>query len=649
MLQPLYLSALCYGALTINSNYENFINQIRERIVIHESDLTRKETASCKSQHGPCTVYRRQTGNTYSVVDSVVSLKLFKTEDQKLIASDAINNLLNKLSLASLPAMDEKRAVLDLNSAAMLVNFPESFSINMLPGDFAPTLNFSSSSMLGERRHNGERISIIANKYLEISYSKPVLVESLHVGGNVTIHGRIGNVHKWRSETYSPYICKIGSHVYFYPQGGYPGLTKGTIFLRDDKHVTILARKSMHTAFLKDIISMSNQPCDTPRQGHDRVFAEKRPVDVIERATFVVDKLVFLSDGDIEITHLQFKWSHDAGKKVKDQKFVVVYPGHRMDQEQISPLAPLVDLNKLERDWEFPVVTLKEPTKLDDEAPMKLMPGRLFDHVMHSLEFGVEVGDGPFIGLGEYKRTTLLKELEVLSKYIKDFPAKTRHAHWDNYFAWLIETMDFMNLQYYIAHLPNPSTDITLAKKLKLKGSYSCLQGNTRLTMTINYAADDLSSVVAEFFFSADAADSTVRGSYLVSGSIKGSILELYPVPNGWISRPKGFYPVGIIGILYDDPKLGIVYEGTIPHAGCNEFRVSQKSGQYKSKDAPKSNPMREVVANLKKQRWNFAPHTATEIQSLENASFSGPFDHEDALQNLAKMLTGLHDVVTAL
>jgi len=642
---------LCWGALTIPSEYENFVEQIRSRVVIHASDLVDKNSTSCRSIDGPCALYRKQPGSAFSMIDSVVSLKLFSTEPLKNAASESVNNFLNTYTIKDIPKTEGFRKRINFNEAAFSFREPGKVSKKEFIYEQKNGQSTKWQGILKERRHpeTKSRIGLIGNKFLRIKFDGDgVLLRSLKIAGKAFARAHHSQKLVWRSETYAPVHCKVGSYVYFpsselatYSAQAFNGRLTGSILFREDKIAYVLARDTVVPIAIENLVTINGLSCA------DRVDIEYASIpdpvtgqlpahEMVLRAAHKLDTVDIWSEGEFEITHVEYMWSKET---VKDLTYLVVYPSHQMSEIKLSPLAPLVTVNQMDlSNLMLPATTIYMPEVSDDWQPIPLMESRNFDHVLRSLERGIIIPFpfGPSQAEGQKK---LKEELEDLLKTMKrNQPSQlSNHVHWDTYFTWLVETQGYPHLAYYIEKIPNPDVHVPIKKKMVLNGQYSCLQGSTVLNVEFEQANDDLSTVVGEFQFTAN--NGKVKGAYMISGERTGSVLTMKPTPDGWISRPQGFYPVGLTGALYQDPDYGIVWEGTIPHPGCNDFRVTLHTKQAKKK-VTKTQPFQEIVANFRRARWNFRPDEREKEKkiSIEFRKEWG-LENDEVLKKLADML----------
>lgn len=105
-------------------------------------------------------------------------------------------------------------------------------------------------------------------------------------------------------------------------------------------------------------------------------------------------------------------------------------------------------------------------------------------------------------------------------------------------------------------------------------GTYTCLQGRTGLTLTIDEASPD--QVRATFHFYADPSNPGVpSGCFNQTGSYDPATRRLTLAGGRWIVRPRDYETVGLVGTL---DSAGAVLAGRVTQAeGCTTFRLERR------------------------------------------------------------------------
>ena len=105
------------------------------------------------------------------------------------------------------------------------------------------------------------------------------------------------------------------------------------------------------------------------------------------------------------------------------------------------------------------------------------------------------------------------------------------------------------------------------------RGTYTCGQGNTALTLTI--AALDKERVSALFHFEAAPDNPGVpSGCFEMSGRFDARTGRLALAPGFWIARPQGYEMVGLEGQLGAD---GMAMSGRVDHPTCTSFQLVRR------------------------------------------------------------------------
>ena len=113
-------------------------------------------------------------------------------------------------------------------------------------------------------------------------------------------------------------------------------------------------------------------------------------------------------------------------------------------------------------------------------------------------------------------------------------------------------------------------------------GSYFCTQGPTSLELNVTRVtrAQGHELIEAELTFTLAAAESRVRGCYVVAGRLEreGRVLTLEPVPGSWKDRPSNFVMVGLQGVVSRGAlgrAGGLRFAGSVPIFGCDYFELT--------------------------------------------------------------------------
>lgn len=118
------------------------------------------------------------------------------------------------------------------------------------------------------------------------------------------------------------------------------------------------------------------------------------------------------------------------------------------------------------------------------------------------------------------------------------------------------------------------------AKNQIWKGTYTCAQGETSLTLRIKntdkkpHKTDlgDAYSIDAVFDF--DLNNRTAAGAFYLSGNYYPESNVATFDPGKWIRQPSGYSTVGMDGKVSND---GQSYEGKILFQGCKSFQLHLK------------------------------------------------------------------------
>ncbi|MBY0360965.1 MAG: hypothetical protein K2X45_03595 [Phreatobacter sp.] len=105
-------------------------------------------------------------------------------------------------------------------------------------------------------------------------------------------------------------------------------------------------------------------------------------------------------------------------------------------------------------------------------------------------------------------------------------------------------------------------------------GTYTCLQGRTGLTLTIDEASPE--RVRATFHFYADPSNPAVpSGCFSQTGRYDPATRRLTLAGGRWIVRPRDYETVGLTGTL---DRVGAVLSGRVTQAeGCTTFRLERR------------------------------------------------------------------------
>lgn len=103
-------------------------------------------------------------------------------------------------------------------------------------------------------------------------------------------------------------------------------------------------------------------------------------------------------------------------------------------------------------------------------------------------------------------------------------------------------------------------------------GTYTCLQGNTALSLTVEPRKDG--TLGALFHFEAAPDNPAVpTGCFEMSGRVDPASGRLELRPLRWLRRPADYLMVGLDGRL---SRNGQVLEGRVLGPGCTTFRVER-------------------------------------------------------------------------
>ncbi len=103
------------------------------------------------------------------------------------------------------------------------------------------------------------------------------------------------------------------------------------------------------------------------------------------------------------------------------------------------------------------------------------------------------------------------------------------------------------------------------------RGSYTCAQGLTALTLVITGAGENLA---ARFEFSAHPSNPGVpSGSFTLAGRFEAKTGEITLTPVSWIDRPPDYQMVPLSGRVRDG---GRAIAGRVLTEGCSSFSVER-------------------------------------------------------------------------
>lgn len=560
---------VCFAALSIPSGYEKFVHAVRSRIVIHEADLKPRNSTICKSINGPFCLIKPQKRSlhNFSLIDSVVSLKLFHTEDLKTAASVALNEFLNNNDVKEITRAETLEGRLDV---AALSPIGSNGRIEPVGDAGLPV----SISLQGPWKVDwrDRRAVLTAQRMGRIRFDEPVLVTSLVVHGKASVRGRYKKSERWRADSMDPNECKIGSDVFY--RGRAQTIQMGTILLYDQNVVYL--SDSLHditvTRFRAEIVGLSGEDCQNV------VDYATEPEDIIQRPMEIVDELFFFGEGEFDISQVQILIPKNTEDTHLREKFLMVLPNYHLAEREQSIFAPLWTVDELEQHgMEMDSKQFDVPSVVSYD--IKVIPNRQFDHVMLGLEESATNEIAVSLPPGE---TKLVAEVQILRDLIKkDVDAnEARVVHWEVYFNQVVETTGFDFLPYFMSKLPNkPLPKHVLDPHMVFRGSYQCGSSpTTQLTLRITSLAGV--NVGAEFSFKTGEK----RGSYLVDGTLAGRVLTLRPTPNGWKRKPGGFASIGLIGVVHKNPIGSLVYEGSVLSTGCGPFTVEYDADEQLSK-----------------------------------------------------------------
>eukprot|EP00397_Hematodinium_sp_SG-2012_P009610 GEMP01009701.1.p1 GENE.GEMP01009701.1~~GEMP01009701.1.p1 ORF type:complete len:727 (+),score=113.90 GEMP01009701.1:80-2182(+) len=558
---------ICFAALSIPSGYERYVHQVRSRIVVHERDLRPRNTTSCKSLSGPfCAITPKRSMDNFSLIDSVVSLKLFHTEKLKVAASNALNEFLNTNIMKDIIRPESLEGRLRLTDVA-----PMGDNSRVDP-QIAVGLPVSMS-LQGSWRHNWRAgmdgisgYNVLTMQQMgRIRFDGPALVTSLVVNGKVSVRGRFKKKEQWRADSLDANECKVGSQVFYRTASNV--VVTGTILLYEQNVVYIHDRISgvTDTRYRTEIAGLFGENCERVQS------VERRPEEVIHRSMEFVDEIFFFGDEEIDVVELRLLAPKQRERIPQRENFLVVLPNHHIQKVELSIFAPMWTVDDLEQhDMDLNETKVLIPATTSHE--IKVIGNRQFDHVMLSMEESA-TKDAVVTGFPFGAAKKIVAETQILRDFVKT--DLSHHAimpsHWEIYFNNALEMTGFDYLPSFVKKLPNTHAPTTwLKKRLMLVGKYQCGVGSaTRFSM--RFTTVSKTSVMAEFSFTLDGKN----GVYLVEGSLKGRVLTLKPVKDSWSKRPQGFSSIGVIGVLSKTPSKVLVFEGSLLATGCGPFRAT--------------------------------------------------------------------------
>jgi hypothetical protein len=117
------------------------------------------------------------------------------------------------------------------------------------------------------------------------------------------------------------------------------------------------------------------------------------------------------------------------------------------------------------------------------------------------------------------------------------------------------------------------------------KGTYTCNQGNTGLTLTIR--EESAPTVDATFFFyPVDGNPGVPSGTFVMRGTFDVSNGTLKLDPSHWLDMPQGYVMVGLEGQLGFNGKS---LNGKVLFSGCTDFALARSEALAPGGMAPTS------------------------------------------------------------
>lgn len=114
----------------------------------------------------------------------------------------------------------------------------------------------------------------------------------------------------------------------------------------------------------------------------------------------------------------------------------------------------------------------------------------------------------------------------------------------------------------------------------KWRGSYTCMQGNTGLLLTV--ARTDGGTLSGEFAFFAVAGNPGVPdGRFVVDVSFSPGSGHVEFKAVEWIERPNDYLMVDLAGQLSEDGRR---IDGKVQYSGCADFHVAREGGAVQGK-----------------------------------------------------------------
>lgn len=112
----------------------------------------------------------------------------------------------------------------------------------------------------------------------------------------------------------------------------------------------------------------------------------------------------------------------------------------------------------------------------------------------------------------------------------------------------------------------------------KLVGQYTCSQGRTELTLTIDEVGrgEDEIEVEATFEFHVNNSRASASGSFRTVGTYDARTRRMRLRGEEWLDQPPGYGFVGLNGVVN---KTSTTYGGSVDGTGCTSFSTTLERG----------------------------------------------------------------------
>lgn len=323
----------CLAALSIQSGYEKFIHDVRSRVVVHESDTRIRKETICRSLSGPlCHINKTRALENFSLIDSVVSQRLFDTEELKNAASQALNEFLSTNPVKSVVRAETVDDQLEMTESGVdTVRFV---------GE-SVTLSLNGSWSVYRDQNQSFPVLQLPNM-ARMRFDTPVLITSLVMRGKGSVRGRYKKAEQWRADAFDRNECKVGSFVVFRSRqqthiGTVLFYSEGIAYIKD------VTRGTSYTRLRSQIVSVTGRNCES------LLDTVSQPEELVLWPSKVVDEIFFVSDDGMDLMDLHIRTAVRKEQASLRENFIIVFPNYYMIEMSQSILTPLLTVDDMEQ------------------------------------------------------------------------------------------------------------------------------------------------------------------------------------------------------------------------------------------------------------------------------------------------------------